>query len=170
MKLKDINTLVIGLFTSLLVLVLTTLKSIEVLNKTDIENISCGWPLTFIEQNQGRLDPPFPWKVNCQFFSLEFPTQYNWINFGLDMVFYFLVTIAVLKIFLMIRTSERKWDLLPIKHRLQILIILIRFYRNSAVLCQHIYKTPSSSDPGRCLLRAEIAGSHPAGVIKYIKL
>lgn len=44
---------------------ITANQKVEVFNKEDMSALSCGWPITFIVNDQSYRDPPFPWKLSC---------------------------------------------------------------------------------------------------------
>ena len=73
----------------------TMFKSVEVFSHSDLNAISCGWPLNFIVQDQGWRDPPYPWKVPCLASPLESSTKFNWQYFILDTVFFYLILLAI---------------------------------------------------------------------------
>lgn len=73
----------------------TALKSVEVFVHSDLNAISCGWPLNFITQDQGWRDPPYPWKVPCLASPLENPTKFYWPQFIINVVFFYLLVLVL---------------------------------------------------------------------------
>ena len=73
----------------------TTFSIVEVFKKSDLYSISCGWPLSFIVQDQGWRDPPYPWRVPCTIISLESPTEFYWERFIFDVAFFYLLILVV---------------------------------------------------------------------------
>lgn len=73
----------------------TTVKKVEVFSHSDLNNVSCGWPLNFIAQDQGWRDPSYPWKVPCFASPLENPTKFYWQYFILDAAFFYLLILAM---------------------------------------------------------------------------
>lgn len=62
-KIKIIFIFALAIFLT----IATTYKKVEVLNKTELNNLSCGWPIQYLSSGYetSRLDPPYPWKTNC---------------------------------------------------------------------------------------------------------
>ncbi|MCK5023642.1 MAG: hypothetical protein KAS04_05690 [Candidatus Aenigmarchaeota archaeon] len=69
----------------------TTFGGVKVFKKSDLDAISCGWPLSFITQNQNWRDPPYPWTVPRFASPLESPTKFYWERFVVDIVFFYLL-------------------------------------------------------------------------------
>jgi hypothetical protein len=89
--LKKIVVNVLFLALAIFITMLTTLGGVDVFKKSDLYAISCGRPLNFITQDQGRRDPPYPWKVPCFASPLEYPTKYHWGYFVFDVAFFYLL-------------------------------------------------------------------------------
>lgn len=70
---------------------LTGFRDVKVFSKTDLSEVSCGWPLQFIVQDQSRKDPPYPWTVRCGLpFSLEDPIRFfYWPQFIIDILAFY---------------------------------------------------------------------------------
>ncbi len=75
----------------------TMFKSVEVFSHSDLNTVSCGWPLNFIVQDQGWRDPPYPWKVPCLASPLESSIKFNWQYFILDTAFFYLLILALIR-------------------------------------------------------------------------
>lgn len=78
----------------------TAYKKVEVFNKLELNNLSCGWPSQYISSGfeVSRKDPPYPWKENCVgLISGEWgdPVNVDWRYFVFDVVFFFLLILAV---------------------------------------------------------------------------
>jgi hypothetical protein len=101
---KALLCLFVFLLSIFLVFLTVQLKEIEVSKQSELEHISCGWPLPFIDQNQSWRNPPFPWKVRCGIFNLESPTEYNLTNLAIDTAFFY----AILLLFPLISISIAK--------------------------------------------------------------
>ncbi|MBU2578651.1 hypothetical protein KKA09_00840 [Patescibacteria group bacterium] len=69
-------------------------QNVEVFNKDDLRNLSCGWPLKFAVNDQSWRDPPFPWKISCLSgeWDYSFIKFFRWPQFIIDViVFYALI-------------------------------------------------------------------------------
>ncbi|MBU1684140.1 hypothetical protein KKC56_01605 [Patescibacteria group bacterium] len=77
-----------------------------VYNKTDMEAVKLGYPISFVTQNFTRLDPPFPWKYSFGS-PWEDPFKISWFNFLLSYLIIFLVmglaATGIEKLFIKIR-------------------------------------------------------------------
>jgi len=62
----------------------------EINNKKEQLNVRLGLPLKFLKQDQTRLDPAFPVKVNINS-PWESPTRISWIKFSFSVIFIFIV-------------------------------------------------------------------------------
>lgn len=63
---------------------------IEVHSKTDLQTVTCGWPLKFIENDQSWRDPPFPWKIDCLSGEWSGSLKVLWLPLALNIaMFYF---------------------------------------------------------------------------------
>lgn len=78
----------------------TAYRGIEVFNKSELNNLSCGWPLQYISSGYevSRKDPPYPWKGNCVgLISGEWgdPINIDWERFVFDVAFFYLLILAI---------------------------------------------------------------------------
>ena len=78
----------------------TTYKRVEVFNKSELNNLSCGWPSQYISSGfeTNRYDPPYPWKANCVGLvggGWGDPIDINWKYFTFDVAFFYLLILAV---------------------------------------------------------------------------
>lgn len=89
----NVSLLILAIFLT----VSTTFKKVEVFSHSDLNAVSCGWPLRFVTQDQGWRDPPYPWKVSCFASPLENPTKFNWQYFILNATFFYLLILAFLR-------------------------------------------------------------------------
>jgi len=69
--------------------------NIEVLNKMELNNLSCGWPMQYLSSGyyESKLDPPYPWTANCMsLVSGEWgdPVSIQWINLIVNVIFFYL--------------------------------------------------------------------------------
>lgn len=91
---KIIKNILIFIF-AIFITISTTFGGVEVFKKSDLYAISCGWPSSFIVQDQGWRDPPYPWKVPCFASPLESPIKFYWERFVFDVAFFYLLILAV---------------------------------------------------------------------------
>ncbi len=75
---------------SLIILLGTLSIPKTVYDKTDMEAVKLGYPISFITQNFARFDPPFPWKYNFGS-PWEDPFKISWFSFLLSYLIIFLV-------------------------------------------------------------------------------
>lgn len=94
MKKKTKIILIFFIFTNFFT-VSTTFGGIEVFKKSDLNATSCGWPLSFIMQNQSWRDPPYPYRVPCFASPLENPTEFYWKYFAFDVAFFYLLVLIL---------------------------------------------------------------------------
>ena len=92
---KRTKIILIFLLAVFLVTVVSTFGGVEVFKKSDLNAISCGWPLHFITQNQSWRNPPYPWTVPCFSSPLESPTKFYWGRFIFDVAFFYLIILAL---------------------------------------------------------------------------
>lgn len=74
----------------------TTFHKTEVFNKTELNNLSCGWPLRYLSSGyaENGADPPYPWTDSC--FQLVYnewgdPLDVQWADLIFNVVFYYLL-------------------------------------------------------------------------------
>ena len=105
---KIIKYLLIG-FIALIIVIGTLSIPKTVYNKTDMQTVELGYPISFIIQDFTRLDPPFPWEYNFGS-PWEDPFRISWINFLLSYLIIFSITtfvvIGVEKLFIKNRKSD----------------------------------------------------------------
>jgi hypothetical protein len=63
---------------------------IQVHNKTDLQTLTCGWPLQFIENDQSWRDPPFPWEVECLGREWGGSLKVLWLLFSLNVIIFYM--------------------------------------------------------------------------------
>jgi hypothetical protein len=78
----------------ILVIGIPVFEKIEVYQHSDLNAVSCGWPMKFIVQDQSWRDPPFPWKVPCGFVG-EHTTSFNVLVFLIDGAFFYALLIIL---------------------------------------------------------------------------
>ena len=74
----------------------TAYKKVEVLNKSELNNLSCGWPIQYISSGfeVSRRDPPYPWKANCVEGEWGDPVDICWGCFIFDISFFYLLILV----------------------------------------------------------------------------
>lgn len=73
---------------------LTTWKLIEIRVHSDLNALTCGWPLKFIMNDQSWRDPPLPWKMGCLSSIWGDPIKFYWQEFIIDItLFYAFITL-----------------------------------------------------------------------------
>lgn len=95
-KIKIILVLVLAVFLT----IATTYKKVEVFDKSELNNLSCGWPSQYISSGYeiSRRDPPYPWKASCVgLISIEWgdPVDINWKYFVFDIAFFYLLILGL---------------------------------------------------------------------------
>ena len=93
---KIILILVLAIFLT----ISTAYKKVEVLNKSELNNLSCGWPIQYISSGfeTSRYDPPYPWKANCIGLVVGGwgdPIDICWVRFIFDVAFFYLLILAL---------------------------------------------------------------------------
>ena len=75
----------------------TAYKKVEVFNKSELNNLSCGWPLQYISSGfeTSRRDPPYPWKANCIEGEWGDPVDICWGCFVFNIAFFYLLIMAL---------------------------------------------------------------------------
>lgn len=75
----------------------TAFKRVEVFNKSELNNLSCGWPIQYISSGfeVSRYDPPYPWKTNCINGGWGDPVDICWGCFIFDVIFFYLFILAL---------------------------------------------------------------------------
>jgi len=78
----------------------TTYERVEVFNKAELNNLSCGWPMRYLSSgfSENPLDPPYPWKEKCA--SLIFSEWGNaldiqWVFFISNVAFFYLLWFVI---------------------------------------------------------------------------
>jgi len=92
---KRIKIILIFLLAVFLVTIVSTFGGVKVFKKSDLNIVSCGWPLSFVAQDQSWRDPPYPYRVPCPASPLESPTEFYWERFVFDVAFFYLLIMAV---------------------------------------------------------------------------
>jgi len=91
---KRIKIIFIFILAVFFTMAIITFRGVEVFKKSDLNAVSCGWPLNFITQDQSWRDPPYPWTVPCFASPLESPTKLYWGYFIFDVAFFYLLMLA----------------------------------------------------------------------------
>lgn len=89
------------LFLAIFFTVVTIYKEVEVFNKTELNNLACGWPMQYLSSGylESVLDPPYPWTDSCaNLLGHDFHDSYNveWANLTFNVVFYYLLFLEAL--------------------------------------------------------------------------
>lgn len=96
---KKIFILVFLLILSFLATLATTYPKVEVTKHSNLENLSCGWPLKFVVHDDSLYDPPMPWKASCGFLRSPYEQgatkEFYWQYFIFDVVFFYLLILAL---------------------------------------------------------------------------
>lgn len=84
---------------AIFLVVATTYKEVEVFNKSELNNLSCGWPLQYVSSSfeVSRKDPPYPWRASCAgLINGEWgdPVDIRWGYFIFDVAFFYLLILA----------------------------------------------------------------------------
>jgi len=79
----------------------TTYKRVEVFDKTEINNLSCGWPIQYLSSGyvDSVLNPPYPWAANCVDLlghGYGDLLDARWAYFIFDTVFFYLLLSVIL--------------------------------------------------------------------------
>lgn len=82
------------LLLSLIFVLISVFIPVEINNKKDQSNVELGLPLKFLKQDQTRLDPYFPVKVNIGS-PWESSFRISWTNFFLSIVIVFIVVYLI---------------------------------------------------------------------------
>lgn len=74
----------------------TTFYKVEVFNKTELNNLACGWPMQYLSSgySESVLDSPYPWTDSCaDLLGHDFHDSYNmeWAKLTFNIVFYYLL-------------------------------------------------------------------------------
>ncbi len=82
-------------------LLLTMFQKVEVTKHSDLNAISCGWPLKFVVHDDSLLDPPMPWEAPCGFlrgyYGQGSTKAFYWQYFIFDTAFFYLVLLVLLR-------------------------------------------------------------------------
>jgi len=92
------RTKIIFVFVLAVFLAISTIfKKVEVFNKSELNNLSCGWPIQYISSGYetSRYDPPYPWKTNCGNGEWGDPVDICWECFFFDIVFFYLLILIL---------------------------------------------------------------------------
>ena len=73
----------------------TTFGGVKVFKKSDLYAVSCGWPSSFIVQDQSWRDPPYPYRTPCPASPLESPTKFYWERLVFDVAFFYLLILVL---------------------------------------------------------------------------
>ena len=96
---KRTKTILIFLL-AIFLTIATVYKRVEVFNKSELNNLSCGWPSRYISSGfeENKYDPPYPWKANCVgLVGGEWgdPIDINWKYFIFDVAFFYLIILVL---------------------------------------------------------------------------
>lgn len=91
--------------TSLLILALfftmaTVYQKVELFNKTELNNLSRGWPMQYLSSgySESRWDPPYPWTNSCMHFVGGLwgdPVDVQWLYFIFDIAISYLLLLVL---------------------------------------------------------------------------
>lgn len=98
---KRMKTILVLVFVfAVFLTIATAYKKVEVLNKSELNNLSCGWPSQYISSGYetSRYDPPYPWKADCVGLvggGWGDPVDINWKYFIFDVAFFYLLIMVL---------------------------------------------------------------------------
>lgn len=110
------NKIKLGVFVLFLAAVSTVVTAymrIEVLNKVELNSLSCGWPIQYLSSGypESRLDPPYPWMDSCVNLisgGLGEPIKVQWPNLILNLGFFYLLWVVLFFAGRMARSQKQK--------------------------------------------------------------
>ncbi|MDD3006483.1 MAG: hypothetical protein PHX30_02795 [Candidatus Pacebacteria bacterium] len=78
----------------------TTYERVEVFNKTELNNLSCGWPMRYLSSGytENPFDPPYPWTNRCgDLLTREWgdPLDVQWIFFISNIIFFYFLWLII---------------------------------------------------------------------------
>ena len=88
------------LFVLAIFLTITTVyRKVEVFDKSELNNLSCGWPIHYLSSGYetSRYDPPYPWKANCVGLAgggWGDPVDICWGCFTFNVAFFYLLILV----------------------------------------------------------------------------
>ena len=86
---------------AIFVTIATVYQKVELFNQTELDNLSCGWPMQYLSSSysESRWDPPYPWTNSCVHFVGGLwgnSVDVQWTYFIYDIaIFYLLLAILV---------------------------------------------------------------------------
>jgi len=86
----------------------TTWKLIEIRTHSDLETLTCGWPLKFILNDQSGTDPPLPWKTGCLSMGWGDPIKFYWPEFLIDITLFYVLIVFLWSVGRLIHRLLRK--------------------------------------------------------------
>ena len=91
-----ISILILAIFFT----IATAYRKVEVFNKSELNNLSCGWPSRYISSGfeVSKYDPPYPWKADCIGLAgggWGDPVDIYWGCFIFDVAFFYLLILAL---------------------------------------------------------------------------
>ena len=94
---KKVTINILFLVLAVFLTISTAFKKIEVFNQSELNNLSCGWPLHYISSSfeESRYNPPFPWKTNCVEGEWGDPVDVYWGLFIFDIAFFYLLIMVL---------------------------------------------------------------------------
>lgn len=96
---KKIFIQVFFILLSFLATIVSTYPKVEITKHSDLEHLSCGWPLKFIVNDDSLYDPPMPWKATCGFLRGPYgqgsTKEFNWQYFIIDTAFFYVILLAI---------------------------------------------------------------------------
>lgn len=97
MKTMSKKVIISVLVLAIILTIATAYKKVEVLNKSELNNLSCGWPIQYISSGfeTSRRDPPYPWKANCVDGEWGDPVDIDWKYFVFDVAFFYLLVLVL---------------------------------------------------------------------------
>jgi hypothetical protein len=90
----------------------TVYMRVEVLDKAELNNLSCGWPMQYLSSGypESRLDPPYPWTASCvDLLSGEWgdSVKVQWPNLILNIGFFYLLWMVLFSVSRMARSQKK---------------------------------------------------------------
>ncbi len=66
-------------------------EKVYIVEESDLQAVSCGWPLTFFVSDQSWRNPPLPWYTNC--FAGEWGDRFViiWFSLIINILAFYLV-------------------------------------------------------------------------------
>ena len=108
-KITAVEHILFIIFAVIAVGIIAIQTPVNIQNKSDLYTVECGWPLTFIIDDQSWRDPPYPWTTTCRNNEWGSIPEVLWSSFFINVTIFYLFFMYLLNLYRWLQFSYIPW-------------------------------------------------------------